>query len=110
MAFLVALAITAAGIGSPSDAGSSTLAGGIRKLFPAIYALGLTLALCEWSHYVLDTEDWTRVQKERVIVQIVGAAILLVLGMDYGPRIAARIKRDRNSGSTPNSLRNGAAR
>jgi hypothetical protein len=108
MAFLIVLAITAAGIEPTSVADS--LANGIRKLFPAIYALGLALALSEWSHYILDMEDWTRIQKERVVVQIAVAAILLVLGADYGPRIAVWMKRNRSSALKPNTGGKGAAR
>ena len=110
MAFLIASAISAAGIGLTSK--SDSLATDIRKLFPAIYAIGLSLALCEWSHYLLDMEDWTRIQKERVIVQIIGAGILLVLGSDYGPRAVAwfQARKDSSLASTPDSTRNGAAR
>jgi hypothetical protein len=98
MAFITALAISSAGVAMAPMANS--LANLVRKLFPAIYAIGVSLALCEWSHYVMDMEDWTRIQKERVIVQIVGVAILLVIGADYGPRIARWVKRDR-AVSTP---------
>ncbi len=108
MAFLIVLAITAAGIEPTTVA--DTLANGIRKLFPAIYALGLALALSEWSHYILDMEDWTRIQKERVIIQIVVAAILLVLGADYGPRFAVWMNRNRGAALKPNTGGKGAAR
>lgn len=111
MAFLIALAITASGIGSTNTV--TSFAAGIRRIFPAIYAIGLALALCEWSHYVLDTEDWTRVQKERVLVQIGVAAILIVLASEYGGHAVTWLKRDRLAEAGPKSNGNntkGAAR
>ena len=100
MAFLTALAITAGGIWAANTPGNAaTVANGIYRLFATIYAMGMALALCEWSHYLLDVEDWTRIQKERVIVQVVGALIVLVVAADYRTYewIVRLVKRNRTA-------------
>ncbi len=87
IAFLIALAISAA-LSTATGLGI-TLKSQIVRLFPAVIALGVSLAVCEWSHYLLNMEDWTRLQKERVVVQVVATMIALVVGSEYVSRFAA---------------------
>jgi len=81
--------VRSAGPGSESDGGGLETGALIQILFPTLFSLGLALAVTEWAHYLLDIEEWTRIQKERVVAQIVVALIFAVVASDYSGRLSA---------------------
>lgn len=99
IALLIGLALTVVEIGQSSS--GDILKEMLGKLIPALMALGIGLALNEWADRILPMADWTRVQKEHVLIQLVGILIVLVLAADYGGRLAAWRKGPKVPGVAP---------
>jgi len=56
---------------------------------PALYALGVALAISQWTRHVLPLAQLTRVQKEHLLAWVIGVLIVLILGADYSGRFRA---------------------
>jgi hypothetical protein len=68
------------------------------RLLPALFALGVCLALAQWTHHVLPLTELTRVDKEALTIKLVGILAVLILVADYSGRLAGWM-RSRRQGS-----------
>jgi len=61
-----------------------------------LFALAVTLALTQWTGYVLPLADMTRAQKTGMAVWVVAGLIVLILLADYGGRFGEWMRRRRS--------------
>ena len=78
------------------------------RLLSALFALGVCLALAQWTHHLLPLTALTRADKETFTFKLVAILAVLILFADYSGRFAGWI-RSRRQG-TPVLPTEGAAR
>jgi hypothetical protein len=69
----------------------------------SLFALAVALALCQWTGHVLPWAEMARAQKIRLLTEVVGGIIVLMLLADYGGRIAGWMRRMRQGRAAPAS-------
>ncbi len=69
------------------------------RLLPALFALGVCLALAQWTHHILPLTELTRADKETLILKLMAILAVLILVADYSGRFAhwTRSRRQGNS-------------
>ncbi len=74
--------------GSHEDEGVS-----FSALLPALFALGVVLALSQWTHHALAFATLSREAKIGLLKWVIGGLIAFILAADYGERIAGRMRK-----------------
>ena len=83
----------------PGIPSKEALSPGLR-LLPALFALGVCLALAQWTHHVLPLTELTRADKESLTLKLMAALAVVVLIADYSGRISGWM-RSRRQGTSP---------
>lgn len=78
------------------------------RLLPALFALGVCLALAQWTHHILPLTELTRADKESLTLKLMAILAVLILIADYSGRLAGWM-RSRRQG-TPTLPTEGAVR
>jgi len=63
------------------------------RLLPALFALGVCLALAQWTHHILPLTELTRTDKEHLALKLMALVAVLILVADYSGRISARMRK-----------------
>lgn len=71
----------------PGAVGKESLPSALR-LLPALFALGVCLALAQWTAHVLPFSELTRADKEHLTLKLMVVMAVLILIADYSGRIA----------------------
>lgn len=72
----------------------------VTALYQALFALGLMLALSQWTHQALGFASLTRDAKIGLVTWIVGGLIAAMVVLDIGSRIASRRSGDDSASSS----------
>jgi len=90
----LALAITLlpSGMVLPGETTKETAPLAVR-LLPALFALGVCLALTQWTHHILPLTELTRTDKEHLTLKLMAIMAVLILVADYSGRFAARMRK-----------------
>ena len=78
----------------PDATSKESLPTGLR-LLPALFALGVCLALAQWTHHVLPLTELTRADKETLTIKLVAILAVLILVADYSGRFAGWMRSRR---------------
>lgn len=106
LALMLGLALGVAVLPSTSGVSDEETSPGMR-LLPALLALGVCLALTQWTHHLLPLTQLTRANKEMLTVKIVVVMAALVLIADYSGRVNGWL---RGRGGKPAVSTEGATR
>ncbi|MCW3100554.1 MAG: hypothetical protein JWL77_6172 [Chthonomonadaceae bacterium] len=91
----------------PGTPSKEALSSGLR-LLPTLFALGVCLALAQWTHHILPLTELTRADKESLTLKLMALLAVLILIADYSGRFAGWM-RSRRQG-TPVLPTEGAVR
>ena len=58
------------------------------RLLPALFALGVCLALAQWTHHIQPLTELTRADKETLMIKLVAILAVVILIADYSGRFA----------------------
>jgi hypothetical protein len=69
------------------------------RLLPTLFALGVCLALAQWTHHILPLTELTRADKESLTLKLMALLAVLILIADYSGRFAGWM-RSRRQGTS----------